>query len=1175
MDAAPLPENESLRQATLRRYQILNTPPEAEYDSLTRLAALVAGVPVAAITLLDDDRPWVKSRFCRDDSVPLPREGTFCALAVDQDDILVIPDTLGDQRVAASVAVVADPFIRFYAGVPLIAPNAARLGTLCLLDQKPQSLTADQVDALRTIAAQIIARLELRLQRSGLPLPPADPPTEIEALRARLAAEVAERKAVERQLFFQANMYQNVSDAVIAFDSDFTVQSWNHGAEALYGISGDEILGRNVADFIDTTYDGAPREEIWQTFQTVGTWSGRARQTLRGDGRVLNVTAFLSQILDAEGSAAGIAAVYRDVTDERFAQSALAESERQFRRLAENLPEYIYILDLGSLKTRYANKSSFLGFGRDEWQSTALLDLVHEEDLAEVSDYFQRFADRLLRGNPEVTYRLKSKYGSWEWIRQRGTIFGRDDAGEINQAMVTVELITEQRELEDEIQRLLLRRGRQVDLIGQIAQEIVTAPELSTLYRRLVNAVKEQFDYYHVQLLRYDSAQDAIALVYGYGEIGQKMLMLNHSMPMGIGLIGQAAATGRSMLRPVLADDPGWQPNPLLPETRGEMAIPIRFQDEVLGVLDVHTSRPGQLTEEDRLVLEGLCHQVAIAVDSTRLRQEMSEQLREMEHLQRLMSREGWRAVRQAGEVTGYHYDRADVRPLNGAIEPVSANDADEPLEADVSAETLESSQMLYSREIAIRGEVIGRIGIHDDPTNPLSFEDHELLESVAGQVAAALENARLLEQTHKRAVELETVSEVSAATTTLLDSDRLLQAVVDLTKQRFGLYHAHIYRYLPSLAELRLAAGADEVGREMVAEGWRIRFENEYSIVARAARTREPVVVNNVHEEAGFLPNPRLPETRSELAVPLIAGDVLLGVLDVQSDREGGFGPDDVQVQQSLAAQIAVALQNANLYETQLETATKLREVDRLKSEFLASMSHELRTPLNSIIGFADVILEGLDGDLTERMEEDVVLIRNSGAICAISLATFSICPRLSPGRWICNFDLLDPRRVVEEVMANAEKFAVTYDRRHLTLETEIAGDPGTIEADRTRLTQILYNLVSNAIKFTEEGGVYMRVERDSDRLYVSVRDTGIGIETTDLDLIFEQFRQVDGSLTRMSGGTGLGLPITRHLVELHGGRISVDSVAGEGTSFDFWIPVRRPSLAGAPQTAELGEPQ
>jgi signal transduction histidine kinase len=278
-----------------------------------------------------------------------------------------------------------------------------------------------------------------------------------------------------------------------------------------------------------------------------------------------------------------------------------------------------------------------------------------------------------------------------------------------------------------------------------------------------------------------------------------------------------------------------------------------------------------------------------------------------------------------------------------------------------------------------------------------------------------------------------------------------------------------------------------------------------------------------------------------------------------VQSAQQAAFGPEDVRIQSSLASQVAVALQNAGRYQEQLQTAEKLREVDRLKSEFLASMSHELRTPLNSIIGFADVLLEGLDGELTPRMEEDVTLIRNSGQHLRNLIGDILDMSKIEAGKMELNFEQLDPAAMVHEVMANAAKFAKTYDKDHLELELDIAEGLPKIEADRTRLIQVLYNLVSNAIKFTSEGSVTVSLRQEVDALRVAVRDTGIGIDPAHADLVFEQFRQVDGSMTRKSGGTGLGLPITRHLVEMHGGDIWLESAPGEGTTFHVRLPIRR----------------
>src|SRR6185503_70199 len=163
----------------------------------------------------------------------------------------------------------------------------------------------------------------------------------------------------------------------------------------------------------------------------------------------------------------------------------------------------------------------------------------------------------------------------------------------------------------------------------------------------------------------------------------------------------------------------------------------------------------------------------------------------------------------------------------------------------------------------------------------------------------------------------------------------------------------------------LMLAAGAGDVGRKLVAEQHAIPMGIENSLVARAAREGKAVIVNDVNSEPGFLPNPLLPETRAEMAVPMIVGDKVLGVFDVQSNNAAGFSDEDANIYVTLATQVGVALQNARLYVEQAAIVTQLRELDKLKSSFLANMSHELRTPLNSILGFTDVMLEGLDGPL------------------------------------------------------------------------------------------------------------------------------------------------------------------------------------------------------------------
>lgn len=203
-----------------------------------------------------------------------------------------------------------------------------------------------------------------------------------------------------------------------------------------------------------------------------------------------------------------------------------------------------------------------------------------------------------------------------------------------------------------------------------------------------------------------------------------------------------------------------------------------------------------------------------------------------------------------------------------------------------------------------------------------------------------------------KRAVELETVAQVSAAASTVLNVEKLLQEVVDLTKDRFGLYHAHIYLLDVEKNMLELTAGAGEIGRQMVWQGWQIPLEREQSLVARVARTRQGVIVNNVREAPDWLPNPLLPDTQAELAAPLIVGNRLLGVLDVQSERIGYFTDEDLRIQMTLASQVAVALQNARQYEQTQRRAERERLVNRItqKIQSTATVDSALQVAIQEL---------------------------------------------------------------------------------------------------------------------------------------------------------------------------------------------------------------------------------
>ncbi|MBN8580706.1 MAG: GAF domain-containing protein [Anaerolineae bacterium] len=526
--------------------------------------------------------------------------------------------------------------------------------------------------------------------------------------------------------------------------------------------------------------------------------------------------------------------------------------------------------------------------------------------------------------------------------------------------------------------------------------------------------------------------------------------------------------------------------------------------------------------------------------------------------------------------LTTESYADANMPKLVGRAMPISSNPATDSsiksgktvLVADAQKDLIlkpiheimkqRNIQSVLVTPMFSRNKVIGVFSIDtNDIKRKFDTNDITLIETLAKQLASAIENVQLFEETQHRAADLSTVAAVSTTTATVLDPDELLKTVVNITKERFGLYHAHIYLNNPTDNALTLAAGAGEVGQKMLETGITIDLGAERSLVARAARERRAVIINDVNKEEGFLPNSLLPNTQSEMAVPLLVGEKVLGVFDIQSEKIGAFTGEDGDIYTTLAAQVAVALQNARLYVEQASVVTQLRELDRLKSSFLANMSHELRTPLNSILGFTDVMLEGLDGDLTDYMDNDLRLIQKNGQHLLHLINDVLDMAKIESGRMNLNIETCNMNEVMEDVIRITSSLA---NEKNIALYIDPESDKeAEITVDRTRLRQVLINLVNNSIKFTDKGSVSVRATREKDNVLLCVKDTGIGIPPAHLESVFQEFTQVDTSTTRKAGGTGLGLPISRRLIEMHGGRLWGESsgIEGEGASFYVRLPL------------------
>jgi signal transduction histidine kinase len=301
------------------------------------------------------------------------------------------------------------------------------------------------------------------------------------------------------------------------------------------------------------------------------------------------------------------------------------------------------------------------------------------------------------------------------------------------------------------------------------------------------------------------------------------------------------------------------------------------------------------------------------------------------------------------------------------------------------------------------------------------------------------------------------------------------------------------------------------------------------------------------------------LPETRAEAGIPLKIGSRILGSLDIQSKEINAFQSEDIAVLETLADQIAVALDNANSYDLAQKAVIEMRELDKIKSQFLANMSHELRTPLNSIIGFSRVILKGIDGPTTEQQHQDLSAIYNSGQHLLGLINDILDLSKIDAGKMELTLEELNIVDTIKSVLATA--VGLVKDKP-VKLTSELDAALPTVRADPMRIRQILLNLISNASKFTEEGTVTVTAEVQSasnglKEMVISIIDTGPGISIEDQTKLFLAFSQVDSSPTRKTGGTGLGLSICQRLVDLHGGKIGVHSSVGKGSTFYFTLPL------------------
>jgi len=708
-----------------------------------------------------------------------------------------------------------------------------------------------------------------------------------------------------------------------------------------------------------------------------------------------------------------------------------------------------------------------------------------------------------------------------------------------------------------------------------------------------------------------------IAASRGLERIPSKRFLLKDVPP-----IEQVARERVPLIGPDACDGADWLPVEAPDPVRSWLGVPLISKDKVIGVLTVDSHRPDAYDEGSARLAFAFAHQAALAIENARLYEQTRAQLREatlvhsvmvalsstldIEQMLPYMARSLCKILNgtsvqiysldetthtvtlvadyAASEATEAerrsHSELGQTHPLTAF--PGGAKDSmrRHPLQVRASDPTVDpreqarlearAAQASLLMPMVARDHVVGWAQVWDSQS-PRRFTEGEIAvaQTLIQPAAIAIENARLFEETRRRVHELEFLHDVSLAAAAGVRLEDTLQAAAEVLASAMKDIYVAILLLETEGSTLRLEAGvgypSDLIGS--------LHLQLGQGIAGWVAQHGQPALVPDVRQDPRYYEGTL--DTRSELCVPLVVGPWVIGVLNVESPQVNAFSEDDQRLLTTLASNLAILVERARLFE-EVEAATiesqqrakaleaanvRLQELDRLKDEFLASMSHELRTPLNSIIGFSEVLVDGLLGELTPEQNDCVKNVHSGGEHLLSLINDILDLSKIEAGRMRLEPTTFD----IAELMAEAEATARPLVEKKLQVLTlEPADDLPPLTADRFRIKQVLLNLLSNASKFTPmEGHITLSCHlANPATVQFSVADDGIGIKPEDQEIIFEEFRQADGSHTREMTGTGLGLAISKRLVEMHGGRIWAESEYRNGATFHFQVALSGPRV-------------